>query len=650
MLTEQPVVELSAHHPLLRSQMRIDSIVSACLEGDQEMTMAGLSVPSDVAFAAVAGLIRHVLIQDVDLAACRVSHIAEGPAGEGLRLRDRNLGRPVADTYSVAVREPALFGVGAALALDVLAAPSLQTAVDTMRWMGFGPVQPRKESRVATISLLDAGATGSPLVDAVVLRARAPNLSAAYRLSYRTENAVPRRPANSRRGADAGDWPFSPGRPTSLPARLVPQAVWQSVADALPSHVSQDTVAFRSALSMALVRCGTLTEWAHIAVQLMLPRQLGRTITSVWRQLAEAGYLVEVLTGIDSLVDALIESPPPIDYARRRWVFRSLGPVKASRFRTACHAAALVATGRRRRFATMLLWERLTGGDIRLQGGELVPRDAADRSEYALFCRREGADLTGYMTLEAERLLLRHRIDEPVGWQPEFLGPGGPRWRSPAPDVSRRLPGWISPSRLGTLRRSARDHTPAWRALVDETDFEALNALAAMLQGLSTGRAPAPGDMNIKEVLAMQANYDVILVEAEQANWRPTDDGLRFMVYWTTAQPLRPYSWAKCPWAAIADEYQDADAPPYWISGQNLDAPAAVRRRRSAMYFLDAAAGSRRLEAVGLAPEGAGVADIADLVVGKPVRRVGEEDLDPDLKFNALRGGEMLDDLLRQSG
>lgn len=621
LLTEQRVEELTAHHPLLRSQMWIDRIVSACLDGDRQITMAGLAVSPDVAFAAVAALVRHVLIQDVDISACRVKHVARGPAGKNLRLPDRDLCRPAADTYGVAVRQPALFGVAAALAVDVLAAPSLQAAVETMRWMGFGPVHPAKDG-VAKVSLLDTAETGSPLVDAIVLRARAPNLSAAYRLSYRTENAVPRRPAGSSRAAGAEEWPFLPRRLTSLPARLVPQAVWRSVADKLPSHVSQDTTAFRSAVAMALVRCGTFTEWAHIAVQLMLPRQLANTITSVWRDLAQAGCLVEVLAAIDSLVDALTERPPPIDYARRRWVFRDLEPVTASRLRAACHDAGLVATGRRRRFATMLLWETLTGGDIRLQDGDLVPRDAPDRFEYARFCKREAVHLTDYLAIESERLLLRHRIDEPVSWEPQFNGPDGPQWRSPPPDMTRLLPGWVSPSRLGTLRRSARDHTPAWRSLIDDENFCTLNALAGNLQALASVRVSHPADLNIDDVLEIQADYNVTLIDRHEPNWLPTDDGLSFMKYWTTAQPLRPYSWVNCPWAWIGHEYQHSRGPRYWISQQNLDLVTAFRihsaRHRIAQRALEAAEGSERIESVDLELQNTGdQAEVATLVISR---------------------------------
>jgi len=656
MLTGHPAEELDARHPLLRSQMLIDRIVSACLDGDQQITMAGLTVPPDVAFTAVAALIRHVLIQDVDLGVCRVLHVAEGPAGKGLGLPDRNVGRPVADTYSAAVRQPALFGVAAALAVDVLAAPSLQAAVETMRWMGFGPVHPAKQSGVAKVSLLDAAETGSPLVDAIVLRARATNLSAACRLSYRTENAVPRRPAGSSRGAAAGEWPFFLGRLTSLPARLVPQSVWPSVADTLPSHVSQDTTAFRSAVSMALVRCGTFTEWAHIAIQLMLPRQHAQTITSVWRHLAQAGCLAEVLAAVDSLADALTERPPPIDYARRRWVFRHLEPVTASRFRAACHAAGLAATARRRRFATMLLWESLTGGDIRLQDGDLVPRGAADRFEYARFCKREASGLTGYLAAEAERLLLRHRIDEPVSWQPEYLGPRGPQWRSPPPDMTRRLPGWASPSRLATLRRSARDHTPAWRALIDEEDFHALNHVAGSFRDLAAPNRPEwtarLADMTVGEVTGMQNRHGVTLMEVEQGNCRLTDDGLSFMTYWKSVQPLHPYLWTMCPWAPAASVYQDDDKPRYWISRQNLntDTRARIGNARRQIALAGEAERSPRSESSGLEADGEGVlADVAELVGGKALRRAGAGS-GADLRLNPFTGGEMLDDLLRQPG
>jgi hypothetical protein len=577
LLTGYPVQVLSARHPVLRSQMWIDRILAACLDSDRQMTMAGQSVPAAVAFAAVATLIRYVLARDEDLGGRRLRYMADALAGQGLRLSDRDISRPVGETYSTAVREPALFGVAAALALDVLAAPSLDAAADTMAWLGSGTVQYGDHPGAISIALF--GGPGSPLVDAIVLRACAPKLSVAYRMSYMTESAVPSRPATDRYGTRKEGWPFSPDGLASLPARLVPQAVWRSVADVLPSHASQDTTAFRCAISMALVRCGTYTEWAHIAAQLMLPRQLSRTVTYVWRHLARAGYLTEVLTGINSLVDVLIERPPPIDYARRRWVFREVELVPASRLRAACHHAGLVATDRRRRFATMLLWETLTGGDIRVQSGELVPRDADDRTEYASFCKREALDLSDYFAVESERLLLRHRINEPVTWQPEFLGPRGPQWGSPPPDITRRLPGWVSPSRLGTLRRSARDHTPTWWALLESEDFRIVNDVAVMLFHLAAcplmveecGVAGMPFDM----ALEIQARNEVALIEARQGRYQPTADGLAFMAYWTTAQPLLRYDWTECPWGSIGHDFQSGDER-WWSAVPEYGAIVAV--------------------------------------------------------------------------
>jgi hypothetical protein len=206
------------------------------------------------------------------------------------------------------------------------------------------------------------------------------------------------------------------------------------------------------------------------------------------------------------------------------------------------------------------------------------------------------------------------------------------------------------------LRRGARDHTPQWRALIDEEDFYALNYVAAAFRELAAERSKwssSLGDRTLEDVLGMQDRHGVTLIDVEQRNCRLTDDALSFMTYWTAAQPLRPYLWTMCPWASTAGIYQDDAAPRYRIARQNLDVVTAVRidnaRRRIAQRALDAASRSRRLESVGLELEGAGVADVPDLVVGKSVGRVGG-DFDADLMFNPVSGGEMLDDLLRQSG
>jgi hypothetical protein len=232
------------------------------------------------------------------------------------------------------------------------------------------------------------------------------------------------------------------------------------VTDLLTRHAAHDTGTPGAVLSIAIVRCGTYAEWSHIAAWLRLPPQSSRAVAAVFRRLGHASHLEEVLASLNALVEELTEHPPPIDYARRRRTFRELKLVTPARLRKDCHQAGIVLTERRIRYVTMMLWETLTGGDIRFANNRLCFRDGYDRESYASFRKDHADTLKDYLTVEAERLLLRHRIDEPVTWQPEPEDPARLAWRSPPADLTRRLPGWTSPSRQGTLRRSARDHTP----------------------------------------------------------------------------------------------------------------------------------------------------------------------------------------------
>jgi hypothetical protein len=172
-----------------------------------------------------------------------------------------------------------------------------------------------------------------------------------------------------------------------------------------------------------------------------------------------AGHLDKALTGIDALVEELTQRPPPIDYARRRWIFRDLNPVTPSRLRKALHASGMTLSDRRRRFATMLLWETVTGGDVRFTTGRQAPLDYKDRQEYASFRKECGLALVDYIAIEGERLLLYNNINEPVTWQPEPKDPVGQAWHSPQANMTRHLPGWQAPSRQVRLRRSPSDYT-----------------------------------------------------------------------------------------------------------------------------------------------------------------------------------------------
>lgn len=452
-LADQAVRELGPCHPLVACQKWIDDILAM----PDQATVAGIRVAPRAALTAVAILMRSAASRDCSPGSRRLTHLAAGPAADGISLRRIAPATSAAGVYSAVSTDPALFGTLAALAADILAAPSVPAAAEAMSWMLADASRKISAKGTAWRRQLEAAATGSPVLDAIVLRHRAASMGVADRLSLRTGNAIPRRPLPPAR---AGERRFSPGRITSMPPRLVPQVAWDSVTAALSREGAKDTGALAAVLSMAVVRTGTYAKWGHIATWLMLPPRFGRTPIAVFRHLEDSGLLDEALASIDALVDELTEHPPPIDYARRRWLFQHLDLVTPSRLRRACHDHGLNLTQRRVRYATMLLWENLTGGDVRFASRLLSPRDHTDRAEYAEFRANYGAALKEYLAVEGERLLLRNRIDEPVTWQPELSGKAGQAWQSPPADLTRRLPGWESQRRHGTLRRRSRDHTP----------------------------------------------------------------------------------------------------------------------------------------------------------------------------------------------
>lgn len=568
-LTLAAATPLPPGHPLLTAQRWITTMISSHVKDtERHVTVAGLEAPANIALAAAATLMRYIVLHDGNWSTRPLTNIP-GPAGAAVGLDvPKTKWKSVATAYK-AVGNPVLFATLATVAIDILLATDLDAAAESVRWLLPSRITSASQDSLV-LTRFQNYSTGSPIVDAIALRAHAASMNTAFRLSYRTQNPVPRRPAGSRRGVPAtGGWPFLPGSLTALPARLVPQCIWRPVADVLPWHTSHDTTAFRTAMAMALVRTGTFTEWEAIAMRLGLPVRLGHTVSSVWRRLGEAGYLTDVLTGIDRLAEVLLRDPPPIDYARRRWVFRVLPLVSNARLRRACHRADLITTARRRRFATMFLWETLTGGDIRLHPGSLVPRDPADRSEYASFCKAEATELADYLSEEAERHLLRHRIDEPITWQPrcQGIGPDGPDWSAPDPDMSRRLPGWISPSRQDTLRRSARDHTPRALRLLDHRPISGMKTVVRDLQCFASApfqnRPPGGvvrqwldrqdtqrlGRDALQRIQRVEARTSIALLEKTETNtYLLTTDAIAFLTVWLAfmdpqeKQHLRPWS------------------------------------------------------------------------------------------------------------
>lgn len=299
------------------------------------------------------------------------------------------------------------------------------------------------------------------------------------KLAFRMQNQVPRYPP----GPDPAATPVWPHASTSaLHARSVPQTLWRSAIDQLPRATEQDTGALETVASMMMLRLGTFTRWNPIAVQLALPASFARTSHAVMSRMVQADMFDETLYVLDQLHDCLCATTPPIDYARRRWVFRDLHEPGRG-WRQACKAAGIVATERRQQFLGQLLYELLTGSDARFRIYHALPAGEV-RVAYKQFSQVLPAELHDFLLLQAEKQLLRHRINEPISWQPTFDYDDG--WRAPPPNLERQLAGWESPSRRDTLRQTSREHT--FQQLLDAiTDGNADSALVDIIAVANLG-------------------------------------------------------------------------------------------------------------------------------------------------------------------
>jgi hypothetical protein len=510
-LSTSPRRRLAHDHPLLHAQRWIDNLLCPD-QVENVVELAGLTVPRTVAVEALAALIRAVLIGQHDLSQYTISShdvaIGRRRVVDGLTVPAWPSARSVA-TALQAGTDPALFGIAATLAVDALRRPSLSDAADPVLRLLAGPhhrpveidttfstglrLRPSTNGDDQADTSKPRGsshhegrhriAVGDPVIDAVLLRRAASTTRLAERLSYRTANPIPRCPP-SRRSTITARWPHRPGQRSSVPAHSVPQCAWPQVIDALAVTGSRrDTIAFAATVSMALVRTGTFAPWSQIALQLELPGLLARRVNAVWRNLRVDGSESSIIAALDGVVEFLLDVPPPIDYARRRSTFHRLDPIPLSTLRRACNQAGMVTTSRRHRFTAMLVWETLTGSDIRLHRGDLAPHNRADRSAYAAFRVLDAPRIAEFLAQEAERQLLRHRIKEPLTWTPQLAPSPGPRggraWTAFELQPGGHLSGWSAPSRANAggdiarqeqleLSRLVREHYPLLLELISE--------------------------------------------------------------------------------------------------------------------------------------------------------------------------------------
>lgn len=461
-LRETSATSLSADHPLVLAQIWIDALIgNAAARAPDRVRLCGVDVPHDEAILGLAQLVKRILVLRVDTRIA-VTHNLGTPRRLSAGGRPLPADVSAQTCLALATADAATFGEAAAIAADCLAAPTLDRAAhDIARYSDLSR-RPSPKANLTDESIRSAGdwRTGgvrvqsrqhAGLIEAIDIAGRAHDMTPSDKLTFRVMNQVPRRPRPT--SADDARWPPTFG--AGLSARTTPQVLWPNVIQLLPRVTSKGTGAFDVVAAMMLIRLGTFARWNPIALQLGLPASFARTPQSVMARLVESDMLDETIFVLDGLKECLDHSPPPIDYSRRRWVFRDL--VEPGRgWRAACNNAGVVATERRRSFLGHALYELLTGSDARFRA-QYALTAGEQRTAYKQFKTLEAAGVEEFLRTQAEKHLLRHRIDEPVQWAPEFDFDDG--WRSPPPTLTRRLTGWTSHSRQGSLRTASRDHT-----------------------------------------------------------------------------------------------------------------------------------------------------------------------------------------------
>lgn len=160
----------------------------------------------------------------------------------------------------------------------------------------------------------------------------------------------------------------------------------------------------------------------------------------------------------------------PIDYARRRRIFPSPGPLGRNTLRRLLAELDIREGGLVPHCLSWYIHELLTGTDflISVQGIDMFGNH---RNVYRKWRRRWREEEPRVLYEIAERRLYVNNIDEPVTWQPEFVDG---RWALPPDDGKRVLKEWA------TTTRAIRERSVM---TADETDGYSLKEAVALAYG-----------------------------------------------------------------------------------------------------------------------------------------------------------------------
>ncbi|SDM26310.1 regulatory helix-turn-helix protein, lysR family [Lentzea albidocapillata subsp. violacea] len=407
-LSEADAVPLDADSPVLRAQRHVNTTIAALLAARRTpAALAALAAPQQIlddlhaaARAALAAL-RTPAIPPQSIAAIIRDLVADHGFSDNAHDDDA-----------------AHVAVGATAADLMLATGSTTPDPVITGWLAHTPTG---GSKAHLSRLLDQWNNASPGLQSSLLTCIGPRLNPAHQLRYGIATSTPRRPRSGHGTARAAS---------------VPSLFWRGWALRLNPQGLFDPLPYRQALSMLLQIAGLGdVDYTTARTLLQLPAASNAVCPHFTKTLREAGAWEPVLAVLGQLARALDDQPAPIDYGRRRrWRRICAATLDSTAWRATCAQICHRSSERQERFARLHLIELLTGSHPYHYPQPLTLSPELDGEHYTAFVFHLPAQLSTHLHQQAQTLLRRLHIDEPVTWEPPFDHTGTVSWPGPHPD------------------------------------------------------------------------------------------------------------------------------------------------------------------------------------------------------------------------
>jgi TniQ/Bacterial regulatory helix-turn-helix protein, lysR family len=336
-----------------------------------------------------------------------------------LDIAHNHEGRRVQRPGFMAPRTAARMAFAVSKAVEVVAAPDIDTAAERVSWI-IDRMR-RRGLDISPTSVTRSWGVCSPVLQGIVLRALDTTLRPSDRLRYRTATPRPQYP-QSDSTTDGID----------TRAAKLPQQLWPAWALRLMPPSGHHFLTFRRVTSTALLLPGGRRQLDALLPLLGQPFPR-RTFDHVMRKLADSGDGGTVLRILSMLAVRLDDAQVPIDYQRRRRLFGSTELLPEGLWKASCARADVVATERKRRLAERYLLELLTGSPDSPHP-PLGPLTKKTGVAYAAFCTSLRPALAELLRAAAEQQLADHRLGEPLVWEPPFDWSDARAWPGPHVD------------------------------------------------------------------------------------------------------------------------------------------------------------------------------------------------------------------------